>query len=271
MELSSLQAKSIIPKGVPAQKGPSGAHQPHRETKSRTTKASDDDDDADIDMDSGVDDYTGSDPGYSSAESGVTDSDDPGYSSDESGIADSDDEAFSSEAEEGESVDTDDERDSAPPDSGYNTDVDRSAVADRDFIDDVTDDEYDAGPEVTAAMVWRHITFHIIRNPTPGQPNILLAKITLLHTKGGDKNPRVKTFVFVHHPDPMFDLLGQLLSMAIDNGIFTSDMSIEDIYRYRIPSCLPGMDLKVKRGSLDQPVFRQPVKGPDGYRTSKTP
>lgn len=59
------------------------------------------------------------------------------------------------------------------------------------FIDNVTDDEYDAGPEETGALVWRHIEFHIIRSPLAGRPNILLAKVTLLHTKGEDKKPRV--------------------------------------------------------------------------------
>jgi hypothetical protein len=65
------------------------------------------------------------------------------------------------------------------------------------FSDDssVTDDEYDAGPEETGAIVWRHIAFYIVRSPVPGRPNILLAKITLLHTKGEDNKPRVHYFI----------------------------------------------------------------------------
>ena len=54
----------------------------------------------------------------------------------------------------------------------------------------VTDDGYDAGPEETGAVVWRHISFHIFRHPEPGKPNILLARVTLLHTKMEDKKPR---------------------------------------------------------------------------------
>jgi hypothetical protein len=54
----------------------------------------------------------------------------------------------------------------------------------------VTDDGYDAGPEKTGAVVWRHISFHIFRHPEPGKPNILLARVTLLHTKMEDKKPR---------------------------------------------------------------------------------
>ncbi|KGQ01985.1 hypothetical protein PAAG_11158 [Paracoccidioides lutzii Pb01] len=55
------------------------------------------------------------------------------------------------------------------------------------FIDDVTDDKNDAGPEETGALVWRHIKFHIIRSILDGRPNILLTKVTLLHTKGEEK------------------------------------------------------------------------------------
>ncbi|ODH46867.1 hypothetical protein GX48_07010 [Paracoccidioides brasiliensis] len=46
------------------------------------------------------------------------------------------------------------------------------------FIDDVTDDKNDAGPEETGAIVWRHIKFHIIRSILAGRPNILLDKFT---------------------------------------------------------------------------------------------
>ncbi|KAL2359144.1 hypothetical protein RJZ56_008021 [Blastomyces dermatitidis] len=105
------------------------------------------------------------------------------------------------------------------------------------FIDDVTDDKYDASPEKTEALVWQHIEFHIIQSPLAGQSNILLAKVTLLHTKGEDKKPRVKTFVISHNPELLLDLLGHLLSMAIHDKIFTPKFKkLEDIYWYSIPS-----------------------------------
>ncbi|KAG5296486.1 hypothetical protein I7I50_09670 [Histoplasma capsulatum G186AR] len=138
------------------------------------------------------------------------------------------------------------------------------------FIDNVTDDEYDAGPEETGALVWRHIEFHIIRSPLAGRPNILLAKVTLLHTKGEDKKPRVKTFVISHNPEPLLDLLGHFLSMAINDEIFAPEFEkLEDIYWYPIPLHLGGMNLKIKAEMLDVPVFRQPERTGSGYRTSE--
>lgn len=77
-------------------------------------------------------------------------------------------------------------------DSGYSSEAAvLASKSDLDFINKVTDDEYDTGPEVTGALLWRHIAFHVIRNPLPGRSNILIAQITLLHTKGEEKKPRV--------------------------------------------------------------------------------
>lgn len=55
----------------------------------------------------------------------------------------------------------------------------------------ITDDEYNADLEETRIIVWRHITFHVIRSPVAEQPNILLIKIMLLHTKNEDKKLQI--------------------------------------------------------------------------------
>lgn len=77
----------------------------------------------------------------------------------------------------------------ADSDYGGSTDEDWSDVVADDSS--VTDDGYDAGPEEARVIVWRHISFHIVRNHKLGQPNTLLAKVTLLHTKGEDRKPRM--------------------------------------------------------------------------------
>ncbi|EER36672.1 conserved hypothetical protein [Histoplasma capsulatum H143] len=126
-------------------------------------------------------------------------------------------------------------------------------------IRSVTDDGHDAGPEEQRVVLWRHVNFHIVRGSKPGQPNILLAKLSILHTKGEDGKPRVKRFTISHHPEPLFDLLGQLLSMALYDRIFAADFkSLDDIYWHEISSYKDGMELKVKRDKLDIPVFREP-------------
>jgi hypothetical protein len=55
----------------------------------------------------------------------------------------------------------------------------------------VTDDGYLAGNEETRTILWRHIDFSIIRSPIAGRRHILVAIVTLLHTKGEDRKPRM--------------------------------------------------------------------------------
>ncbi|OAX78661.1 hypothetical protein ACJ72_07028 [Emergomyces africanus] len=80
-----------------------------------------------------------------------------------------------------------------------------------------------------------------------------------------------KTFFIGHHPDPIFDVLGQLLALAKVDGVFAAEIkNLKDIYYYPIPDDLRGEPLKFRAESLDQPVIRKPVRGPDGFRTSDT-
>ena len=68
------------------------------------------------------------------------------------------------------------------------------AESDINYMSDcssVTDDGYLAGNDKTGTILWRHVEFYIIRHPVPKRPNILAAIVTLLHTKGEDRKPRL--------------------------------------------------------------------------------
>lgn len=54
-----------------------------------------------------------------------------------------------------------------------------------------TDDECTAKSEETRSFLYRHFTIYIIPNPDPEKPNTIFTKITLIHTKGEDNNPRL--------------------------------------------------------------------------------
>jgi hypothetical protein len=75
-------------------------------------------------------------------------------------------------------------------DNDSDNDSDSSSIYDCDADCD-TDDDYDAGPEETRSFLYRHFTISIVANRTPGKPNLVFMKATLLHTKGEDKNPRM--------------------------------------------------------------------------------
>ncbi len=66
---------------------------------------------------------------------------------------------------------------------------DSSSIYDCDEDCD-TDDDCNTGPEETRSFLYRHYTISIIANPTPGKPNLVFMKATLLHTKGEDNHPR---------------------------------------------------------------------------------
>lgn len=71
------------------------------------------------------------------------------------------------------------------------TDMDASTCGDNDSDSDSgTDDGVDAGLDKTGCLLWRHITFIIAPNRTSRAPNILFAKVTIMHTKGEDNRPR---------------------------------------------------------------------------------
>ncbi|KKK12846.1 hypothetical protein ARAM_006568 [Aspergillus rambellii] len=101
----------------------------------------------------------------------------------------------------------------------------------------VTDDGYLEGDKETNTILWRHVKFYVVRNPTPGERHILAAIITLLHTKGEDRKPRIKRFVIEHEENLIFDLLGQLMALAINDDIFVATMKdMADIYTVPIPA-----------------------------------
>ncbi len=83
-------------------------------------------------------------------------------------------------------------------DGDFNTTSDSDSDSDSDSgslyncdEDSDTDDDCDAGPEETRSFLYRHFTISIVANQTPGKPNLVFMKATLLHTKGEDNNPRM--------------------------------------------------------------------------------
>ena len=75
-------------------------------------------------------------------------------------------------------------------DSYRDNNIDSGSIYDSKGDSD-TDDDYDAGLEKTRFFLYRYFIISIIPSPTPGKPNIVFIKTTLLYTKGEDNNPRM--------------------------------------------------------------------------------
>ena len=81
-----------------------------------------------------------------------------------------------------------------------------------------------------------------------------------------------KTFIVEREENPLLCLLDHLLSLALYDDVFASKSlsNISNIFRAKIPSGRKSLQLKIKRSALDVPVFREPGRAADGYRTSPT-
>jgi len=155
-----------------------------------------------------------------------------------------------------------------------------------------TDDECTAGSEETRSFLYRHFTIYIVPSSTPGKPNTIFTKITLLHTKGEDNHPRMwvypsrlgimsiadvcayrKTLVIDGENDhPLFCLLDHLLSLALIDKAFEAESAhdIKNIFWVKMPPGKQSLTLKWKREVLDLPVLREPMRGSEGSGTSPT-
>ncbi|WEW55056.1 hypothetical protein PRK78_000484 [Emydomyces testavorans] len=141
----------------------------------------------------------------------------------------------------------------------------------RDDESTVTDDGCFVGDQTKGSFLWRHVQFYIVCGEAPGQPNMLLAKVTLIHTKDEDKKLWIKIFVTVHNCEPIFDLLGNLVIMALEDEVFAAKFKcLENIYWQPILPHQCGMAVKIKADKLDMPVFWEPEQTANGLHTSKT-
>ncbi|KAL8989941.1 MAG: hypothetical protein Q9177_001280 [Variospora cf. flavescens] len=144
-------------------------------------------------------------------------------------------------------------------DNDSDSDSDSSSVY-ADDRDSDTDDDCDAGPEETRSFLYRHFTIIIVANGTPGKPNLVFMKATLLHTKGEDNT---RGFVDGEDDDPLFSLLDHLISLALYDDAFEakSAKTVENMFWVKMPPGKKSLTLKWKRDALNLPVFREKLRG----------
>ncbi len=81
-----------------------------------------------------------------------------------------------------------------------------------------------------------------------------------------------KTFVIEREENPLLCLVDHLLFMALCDNVFTakSTRNIKNIFKAKIPSRKKCLILKMRGRALDIPVFCEPGRAADEYRTSST-
>ena len=81
-------------------------------------------------------------------------------------------------------------------DDNSNTPYDDDSDSDSNSLYEIggysdTDDECTARFEETRSFFYRHFTIYIVFNPDLEKPNTIFTKITLIHIKAEDNNPRL--------------------------------------------------------------------------------
>ncbi|MCJ1475489.1 hypothetical protein MMC13_004152 [Lambiella insularis] len=135
-----------------------------------------------------------------------------------------------------------------------------------------TDDDYNAGPEKTRASLYRHLTIYAVPHPEPREPNLVFMKAHLLHTKGEDNNPRIKTIIVNSEMDhPIFCLVDHVIVLALYDDAFKAKSAkhVENIFFAKMPEGKNSLVLKWKREILDRPVFTQPIKAKGSFTSSQ--
>jgi len=81
-----------------------------------------------------------------------------------------------------------------------------------------------------------------------------------------------KTFVVEREENPLLCLVDHLLFMALHDDVFVAESTrdVSYIFRAKPSAAKKSLTLKIKADALNQPVFREPERAADEYRTSKT-
>ena len=85
-----------------------------------------------------------------------------------------------------------------------------------------------------------------------------LASLLISRFEHSDSRGLRKSFVIQHDPNPLFDVLGYLLTLAIHDDVFAMELrDIEEVYQIEIPPHMKDVKLGVKETKLDLPIFHR--------------
>ncbi|PQE19655.1 hypothetical protein CJF31_00010054 [Rutstroemia sp. NJR-2017a BVV2] len=120
------------------------------------------------------------------------------------------------------------------------------------------------------ALCYEDIRLWIVRNPTPGERDLLGMEITLAHHKGADRKPKPTTFLFHEETLPILCPVSHILAIAIrDNAIKVDGFThAEPFFVSNLQDPTKAVLVHWKSEKLKTPIFRQAVWTFDGLSTS---
>ncbi|EDN94544.1 predicted protein [Sclerotinia sclerotiorum 1980 UF-70] len=120
------------------------------------------------------------------------------------------------------------------------------------------------------AFCYEDIRLWIVRNPTPGEHDLLGMEITLAHHKGADRKPKPTTFLFHEETLPILCSVSYISAIAIrDNAIKVDGFThVEPFFVSNLQDPTKAVLIHWKPEKLKTPIFRQAVWTFDGLSTS---
>ncbi|APA11274.1 hypothetical protein sscle_07g060440 [Sclerotinia sclerotiorum 1980 UF-70] len=121
------------------------------------------------------------------------------------------------------------------------------------------------------ALCYEDIRLWIVRNPTPGERDLLGMEITLAHHKGANRNPKPTTFLFHEEALPILCPVSHILAIAIrDNAIKVDGFThAKPFFTSNLQDPTKAVLVHWKPEKLKIPIFRQAVWTFDGLSTSE--
>ncbi|OBT74038.1 hypothetical protein VF21_07827 [Pseudogymnoascus sp. 05NY08] len=144
--------------------------------------------------------------------------------------------------------------------------------------DNKSDSEYDDDyfdPDTVErkykSLCYEDIRLWIVRNPTPGERDLLGMEITFSHHKGADRKPKPTTFLFHEEALPILCPISHILTHAIkDDAIEVEGYShAEPLFTSHLQHPTKAVLIHWKPEMLKRPIFRQAVRTCDMFRTSE--
>ncbi|KAI9709018.1 MAG: hypothetical protein M1828_002552 [Chrysothrix sp. TS-e1954] len=137
---------------------------------------------------------------------------------------------------------------------------------------DCDDDEVQAPTieNLPRGILYRHVRIRVLPRRFAGQRNPLVMEVTIVHTKGEERTPQPKTFLFYENKNLLLCPIAHMLALAFHDEAFeaSSISQVAQIFNVEVSPQKRSVTLWWKEEKENVPILRQPARTAAGRRTS---
>ncbi|KAI9717340.1 MAG: hypothetical protein M1828_007228 [Chrysothrix sp. TS-e1954] len=142
------------------------------------------------------------------------------------------------------------------------------AEIDKDIDDNTA--EASRTTDLPRGILYSHVRIRVLPGRFARQRNPLVMEVTIVHTKGEERNPQPKTFLFYENMNLLLCPIAHMLALALHDDAFeaSSLSQVKQIFNVNVPSQKKSVTLWWKDEKENIPVLRQAAPTNAGRRTS---